>query len=76
MYNFIFFISGIIFIMLIQPIISSLSEIVITWLDLAKCKTSLKIAQYAKQIQSIECDESKTRTIGFQIEEDYEDEDL
>lgn len=66
--------------MVIQPVIESLTELILTAIEAAKVKISLKINQYSKNVQEIQESmiPTTTHSIGFDITqegEEYFDDD-
>lgn len=66
--------------MVVQPVIESLTELILTAIEAAKVKISLKINQYSKNVQEIQESmiPTATHSIGFDIAqegEEYFDDD-
>lgn len=72
MINFLF---GIIFLVVILPILESINSVITLGLEVIKAKLSLKISKINSQIQESQ-QGGESRAIGFQIyEEDIEEDD-
>ena len=72
MINFLF---GIIFLVVILPMLESISSIIALGFEVIKAKLSLKISKINSQIQEHQ-QGGESRAIGFQIyEEDIEEDD-
>lgn len=71
-----YFLLGIGFSILIYPVVSSLTELIMSWLDILKAKAQLKLAEINLKIEK-DTAEYGTCAIGFHVptEGEYEDED-
>ena len=70
------FILGIIFIAFIYPIGDSLSDLIITFLEMVKGKLAVKLAEYNTQIEKLQNQEQQnTQAIGFTIPENKEEDE-
>lgn len=76
-----YFILGVIFVLLISPIIESFCSLILTGMELVKGNWTLKITKINSQIRKIDLEypnEPPQNKIGFEIpieEEEYYDED-
>ena len=76
-----YFILGVIFVLLISPIIESFCSLILTGIELIKGDWTLKITKINSQIRKIDLEypnEPPQNKIGFEIpngEEEYYDED-
>ena len=76
-----YFILGVIFVLLISPIIESFCSLILTGIELVKGDWTLKITKINSQIRKIDLEypnEPPQNKIGFEIpieEEEYYDED-
>lgn len=77
--NLLYFILGIIFIHVIIPLVDSILELIVTWLESKKSCYGLKIAKTNLEIQHIvdnsenNCDNS--HAIGFRVANECEEEE-
>lgn len=73
------FIYGIVFCILVTPVLESLAEVAATALELLKGKLTLPILRMNKEINDIQASEEEisTNVIGFEIpnKDDYYDDD-
>lgn len=79
MLYFVFFILGIVFITFIIPILDQLLSLILTFLEMVKCKWSLKIAEtntLIKQAAEPEEPEEKKYYIGFTVPDSEDDTDV
>lgn len=77
MNSLIIFLLGIIFAQAIQPILSSFTDLFLTWIEVYKLKMSVRASEYNKQIISNET--PPAHQIGFtytpqEEEDDYTDD--
>ena len=75
---FLYFILGILFIEVVIPIVESLVNLILTWIEVAKGKSSFTIAQLSADIAKInEPEKQPQRAIGFVVpsDENYEEEE-
>ena len=74
---FIGFCVGVVFTIVLYPILSGFAEITLAWMEVIKAKCSVKITNCSKQIQEIkdELNPSSSFAIGFTSGEDYSEED-
>lgn len=75
---FLYFILGILFIEVVIPIVEALVTLILTWIEVAKGKSSLKITQLSADIAKLtEPKEPPHHAIGFVIPNDneYEEEE-
>ena len=81
MTELLYFILGIVFVLLVSPILESLCALVLTGMELLKGKWTLKITKINSQIRKISLeypDKPPSNPIGFVIpskEEEYDDDD-
>lgn len=71
------FILGIIFILVVQPILDGITSLFLTWLENLKTGLGVKIAEKGQQIDLLTANEPQC-AIGFAVpdEEEYEIDDL
>lgn len=74
---FLYFILGILFIEVVIPVVEALVTLILTWIEVAKGKSSLKITQLSADIQKLsEPEEPPPQAIGFVVPtEEYEEEE-
>ena len=75
---FLYFILGVLFIEVVIPIVEALVTLILTWIEVAKGKSSFTIAQLSADIAKInEPEEPPHRVIGFVVpsDENYEEEE-
>lgn len=75
---FLYFILGILFIEVVIPIVEALVNLILTWIEVVKGKSSFTIAQLSADIAKInEPEKQPQRAIGFVIpsDENYEEEE-
>lgn len=70
----IYFILGMLFVNSIFPLLDGITSLCLTMIELAKAYLSTKIAACNATIKDIANKEDRKPTIGFSIEEEYEDE--
>ena len=72
-----YFILGMLFALYVNPILTTLVEVILTYLEVLKGKASLNLSQLNVEIQkTAEIDDIKQPVIGFAIpEEEYYEED-
>ena len=81
MTELLYFILGIVFVLLVSPVLESLCTLILTGMELLKGKWTLKITKINSQIRKISLeypDEPPSNPIGFVIpgkEEEYDDDD-
>ena len=64
------FLLGILFILMIVPIIENLTSLLLTAIEVAKGYLSIKVTQYNLKLQKMSTEEATNcQTIGFQIPE-------
>ena len=75
---FLYFILGILFIEVVIPIVEALVTLILTWIEVAKGKSSFTIAQLSADVAKInEPEKQPQRAIGFVVpsDENYEEEE-
>ena len=79
-----YFILGILFIEVAIPVVESFVSLILSWIEVAKGKASLKITKLSADIQKIQKENARSddttvhRVIGFTLPdsaEDYEEEE-
>lgn len=74
----IYFIAGIVFALMLSPILDTLTALIMTALETAKAHITIQLVKYNKEIEKINTSAADTRVIGFTIpseQEVYYDED-
>lgn len=70
-----YFILGVLFVLLIYPVIESLSSLILTAIEVAKGYLNTKIMKYNTQLKQMSSEEDNTiNPIGFFSQEEDEDE--
>lgn len=70
-----YFILGVLFVLLIYPVIESLSSLILTTIEVAKGYLNTKIMKYNTQLKQMSSEEDNTiNPIGFFSQEEDEDE--
>ena len=75
---FLYFILGVLFIEVVIPIVEALVTLILSWIEVAKGKSSFTIAQLSAEIAKInEPEKQPQRAIGFVVpsDENYEEEE-
>ena len=73
---FLYFILGILFIEVVIPIVEALVTLILTWIEVAKGKSSLTIAQLSADVAKLtEPEEPPRHAIGFVIPNNNEEEE-
>lgn len=68
------FILGLIFGIVILPILDSLTSLILSFLETIKSYLGIKIAKNNQKMQNFSFDDSPQRAIGFVIDEEEEDD--
>lgn len=72
---FIFFLLGILFAGVISPILEEIVTLILSIIEVAKGKCSLKLAKISKEIDNLRQSTTNSSAIGFIVSEEEEEED-
>ena len=70
---FIFFLLGILFAGIISPILEEIVTLILSIIEVAKGKCSLKLAKISKEIDNIRQSTNNSSAIGFIVSEEEEE---
>ena len=66
-----YFFTGIVFVILIYPCLSSIADIVLTALEIVKGKLTLKVTKINSELEKTQGPQSSSFAIGFTAPPDY-----